>query len=665
MMTASDEDDQGVQTHPDIRSFAQVNQDLLQMLSRPGKGWWILFLLSVVGVVLFFAAWGHVVFRGIGVTGLMSPVGWGVLVTTFVFWVGIAHSGILISAILFLFRAPWRQSIYRAAEAMAVSAVMTAGLFSLIYLGRVWHAYWLIPYPNERFLWPNFRSPLLWDVFGLTAFITVSAAFFYLGTLPDAAAARDHVTGWRKRLYTILAMGWRGTDREWHHFGKAYLLLAALATLLVLTVHSVVSWRFAVSIVPGWHSTIFAPYFVAGATLSGLAMVITLTVPLRKIFKLEAYLTVRHFDVLAKLILLTSLVVLYSHLTELFMAWYSGEEVMRSSFWNRLFGPYWWATWTMMVCTGLVPIFLWLRRVRRSIPTLFVVSLLINMGVWFERFVIIVTSLSHEYMPFAWGLYRPSLTEMAVVVGSFGWFFFWFLLFTRILPPVAISRMRILGALGLLLVGPGCSPLDDAMVALFGRSMRDQASFRPYENPLPAPEESVPFAAGNLPAGVFEVNLGQPEGLEEVLPPFTPLDVMHEAPDVVHLTNPVFPEEASLQRGERIFLRFCAPCHGPSGDGVSGYIIPAGYPPFPLLSDRAEGFTDGYLYGIIRVGRGLMPAFGHQVSHFDRWHAVNFLRVMQGVSRVPVQGMGRDGPSEGAGDGAIPGEPDASSESSN
>lgn len=442
MATALHESERGALTHPDVRSFPQVNRDILRILSRPGKGWWALFLLSLGGVGLFFGAWLYQIFTGIGVSGLMSPVGWGVYITTFVFWVGIAHSGTLISAILFLFRAPWRQSIYRAAEAMTVFAVMTAGLFPLIHLGRVWHGYWLIPYPNERFLWPNFRSPLLWDVFAVTTYFTVSAVFFYLGTIPDVAAARDQATGWRRKLYTLVALGWRGTDREWHHFGKAYVFLAAFATPLVLSVHSVVSWDFAMSIVPGWHATIFAPYFVAGAIFSGVAMVITLTVPLRRIFKLEAYLTVRHFDAMAKLILLTSLIVMYAYLTEFFMAWYSGEEVERSVFWNRLFGPYWWATWTMLVCNGLIPVLLWFRRVRHSIPALFVISLFINIGMWFERFVIIVTSLSHEYMPFAWGLYRPSLTEMAIVAGSFGWFFFWFLLFTRILPPVAIAELK-------------------------------------------------------------------------------------------------------------------------------------------------------------------------------------------------------------------------------
>jgi molybdopterin-containing oxidoreductase family membrane subunit len=425
-----------------VKSYGQVNQEILKALSRPGKGWWALLALSVAGIGLFFTSWAIQIVKGIGVSGLSSPVGWGVYITTFVFWVGIAHSGTLISAILFLFRAPWRQSVYRMAEAMTVFAVMTAGLFPLIHVGRVWHAYWLIPYPNSRYLWPNFRSPLVWDVFAVTTYFTVSAVFFYLGTIPDMAAARDAATGWRKKFYKMTSLGWRGTDREWHHFSKAYIYLAALATPLVLSVHSVVSWDFAMGIVPGWHATIFAPYFVAGAIFSGVAMVITLAVPLRKIFGWQDYLTVKHFDALSKLILLTSMIVLYAYLTEFFMAWYSAEEPERGVFWNRLFGHYWWATWIMLVCNGLVPVLLWFRRVRHSISALFVISIFINIGMWFERFVIIVTSLSHEYEPFAWGVYRPSMVEMGILIGSFAWFGFWFLLFTRLLPAVAIAELK-------------------------------------------------------------------------------------------------------------------------------------------------------------------------------------------------------------------------------
>ena len=434
--------DRGAVPHPDVHTYDEVNRDVLRALETPGKAWWALLAVAAAGVVLFFGAWGWQLYKGIGVSGLNSPVGWGVYITTFVFWVGIAHSGTLISAILFLFRAPWRQSIYRAAEAMTVFAVMTAGLFPLIHVGRLWHAYWLIPYPNSRFLWPNFKSPLVWDVFAITTYFTVSATFFYLGAIPDIAAARDRATGLRKKFYQVISLGWRGTDSQWHHFGKAYIFLAALAAPLVLSVHSVVSWDFAMTIVPGWHATIFAPYFVAGAIFSGVAMVITLVVPIRKIFGLEAYLTTKHFDAMAKLCLLTSLIVLYAYLSEFFLAWYSGEEIERTAFWNRLFGDYWWATWTMLTCNGFVPIMLWFRRIRHSIPALFVISIFINIGMWFERYVIVVTSLHHEYEPFAWGIYRPSLTEMALLLGSFCWFGFWFLLFTRLLPPIAIAELK-------------------------------------------------------------------------------------------------------------------------------------------------------------------------------------------------------------------------------
>ncbi|HAD74823.1 MAG TPA: hydrogenase [Gemmatimonadetes bacterium] len=432
----------GALPHPDVQSLEEVNRAILKPLSRPGLGWWALLAVAVAGIGVAAVAEFIQITQGMGVTGLTSPVGWGAYITTFVFWVGIAHSGTLISAILFLFRAPWRQSIYRAAEAMTVFAVMTAGLFPLIHMGRVWHGYWLIPYPNSRFLWPNFRSPLVWDVFAVTTYFTVSAVFFYLGTIPDLAAARDAAKGLRKKLYKVISLGWRGTDREWHHFGKAYIFLAALATPLVLSVHSVVSWDFAVAIVPGWHATIFAPYFVAGAIFSGIAMVITLTVPLRKVFGLEAYLTNKHYDAMAKLCLMTSLIVFYAYLSEFFMAWYSGEEVERAAFWARLFGPYWWATWIMLVCNGFVPVMLWFKRVRYSIPALFAISIFVNIGMWFERYVIIVTSLHHEYEPFAWGLYRPSIIEMSIVLGSFCWFGFWFLLFTRLLPPVAIAELK-------------------------------------------------------------------------------------------------------------------------------------------------------------------------------------------------------------------------------
>ncbi len=433
------------ETHPYVESYADVNRDVLKLLGKPGRSYFLLLsaVLAVLGLGVF--AWFAQIYLGIGMSGLINPVSWGAYITTFVFWVGIAHSGTLISAILYLFRARWRQSIYRAAEAMTVFAVLTAGLFPIIHLGRPWVFYYLIPYPNQRGLWPNFRGPLLWDVFAVSTYLTVSATFFLIGMIPDIAAARDATTvPWRKKLYTILSFGWRGTDNEWRHFTRAYLYLAALATPLVLSVHSVVSWDFAVSIVPGWHSTIFAPYFVAGAIFSGLAMVITIVIPIRKIFNLEAYFTPRHFDAMAKLILLTALVVSYAYAAEAFLTWYSQEQphLEGQYIYGTIQTDYWWATAIMLVCNAAVPQLLWFKRVRTSIPALFTITIFINIGMWFERFVIIVTSLAKEYEPWQWRPYMPSWVEMAILAGSFAWFFMWFLLFLRVLPGVSVAELK-------------------------------------------------------------------------------------------------------------------------------------------------------------------------------------------------------------------------------
>jgi molybdopterin-containing oxidoreductase family membrane subunit len=431
------------ETHPEIDSYAQVNKDVLKLLSKPGRAYRILFAFVMVVLAWGGFAFGAQVVLGIGMSGLNNPVSWGLYITTFVFWVGIAHSGTLISAILYLFRARWRQSIYRVAEAMTVFAVLTAGLFPIIHLGRPWVFYYLLPYPNQRLIWPNFRGPLLWDVFAVGTYLTVSTVFFFVGMIPDVAAARDATTvPWRKKLYTILAFGWRGSNTEWKHFNRAYLYLAALATPLVLSVHSVVSWDFAVSIVPGWHTTIFAPYFVAGAIFSGLAMVMTIVIPIRKIFELEAYFTPRHFDMMSKLVLLTGMVVFYAYLTEYFIAWYSIETPERYAFWNRAFGEYWWATWIMLTCNGIIPQLLWSKKIRTNIAAIFTITIFINIGMWFERFVIIVTSLSREYEPWQWRPYMPSWVEMSILAGSFAWFFMWFLLFLRVLPGVSVAELK-------------------------------------------------------------------------------------------------------------------------------------------------------------------------------------------------------------------------------
>jgi Ni/Fe-hydrogenase subunit HybB-like protein len=429
--------------HPQIEGYADVNRDAQKLLTRPGPGYMALLAMSVALVGLALVAWGFQVYYGMGMSGKRNPQGWTVYITTFVFWVGIGHAGTLISAILFLFRAGWRQSIYRFAEAMTVFAVLTAGLFPIIHLGRPWTFYWLLPLPSQREFWPNFRSPLLWDVFAVTTYLTVSSVFFYLGMIPDIAALRDSATvGWRKKVYTILALGWRGTDREWKNFTRAYLFLAALATPLVLSVHSVVSWDFAVSIVPGWHTTIFAPYFVAGAILSGVAMVVTIIVPIRKIFNLGAYLTDLHFDRLAKLLLLTSLIVGYAYVMEYFIAWYSGELYERDVFWDRLFGQYWWAGWAMVVCNVLIPQLLWFQKFRISLNWFFAISIFVNIGMWYERYVIIVPSLARSFEPWKFMNHQMTWVEASIILGSFGWFFMWFLLFVRFLPGLSIAEIK-------------------------------------------------------------------------------------------------------------------------------------------------------------------------------------------------------------------------------
>ena len=443
--------------HPDVENYEQVNRDADRLLTKPGKGYLALLGMAIGLVLLMVVAELHNVWYGLGMSGLTNPVGWGVYITTFVFWVGIGHAGTLISAILYLFRAPWRQSIYRFAEAMTVFAVLTAALFPIIHIGRPWFFYWLLPLPSQRHLWPNFRSPLLWDVFAVTTYLTVSSVFFYIGLIPDIAAARDTATNpMRKRVYTILSLGWKGTDREWRHFTRAYMFLAALATPLVLSVHSVVSWDFAVSVVPGWHTTIFAPYFVAGAILSGVAMVVTLMVPVQRIFGLGAYFTPVHYDRLAKLLLLTSIIVGYAYGMEYFMAWYSGELYERDVFWDRVTGDYWWAGWSMITFNAVVPHLLWIKKIRQNVPVLFVISIVVNIGMWLERFVIIVTSLHRDFLPSSWGMYQGSRYDWSFYIGTMGLFLTLFYLFIRVLPMIAIFEMRM------LLPGGGKAHQDDA-----------------------------------------------------------------------------------------------------------------------------------------------------------------------------------------------------------
>ncbi|MBL8988324.1 MAG: NrfD/PsrC family molybdoenzyme membrane anchor subunit [Gemmatimonadales bacterium] len=427
--------------HPNM-THADVTRDVVATLQTPSRGYYLA-LFSAIGLFLVGAVTFLALLKdGLGLAGYTPPVFWSVYITTFVFWVGIGHAGTLISAILFLFRSPWRTAVYRSTEAMTVFAVMTAGLFPIIHIGRQWIFYWLLPYPNQRWLWPNFKSPLIWDVFAISTYLTVSTTFLVVGLVPDIAAVRDKMTGWRKKLYSALSIGWTGADSQWRHYSRGYLYLAALATPLVLSVHSVVSWDFAMSIIPGWHGTIFAPYFVAGAIYSGIGMVLTLVIPLRKVLKIEHMITEYHFDNLAKLTLLTGSILFYAYAMEYFVGWYSSNIFEQTTFWRRAFGPQWWSGWTMIICNAFVSQLLWFKKIRTNLTSLFVISIFINIGMWFERYVIITSSLANDFLPFAWGQMNPTWADWGILVGSFGWFGMYFLLFARTFPVVAIQEIK-------------------------------------------------------------------------------------------------------------------------------------------------------------------------------------------------------------------------------
>jgi Ni/Fe-hydrogenase subunit HybB-like protein len=423
-------------------TFADIDRSARAIMEPPGwKYWvWIGFLATLIAIAI--GLWTRQIYEGLQVTGMGDPVMWAVYITNFVFWVGIAHSGTLISAILFLFRTRWRTAVYRAAETMTIFAVATAGLFPIIHLGRAWFFYWLAPYPNQRFLQPDFRSPLVWDLFAIGTYLTISSLFWFTGLIPDVANVREVATGWRKQLYTIVAMGWQGSDRQWRNFSMAYLLMAGLATPLVLSVHSVVSWDFAMAQLPGWHSTIFAPYFVAGAIFSGVAMVLTLLIPMRWVMGLEDLITPWHLDNLAKVILLTSLIISYAYVVESFMAWYSQDPIEMMTFHMRYFGPWGWMFWVMVLCNCLIPLALFSPRIRTSPVPLFIITIFVNIGMWFERFVIIAGSLAVNFEPSQWRFWHPSLTEMGITVGSFAWFVMLFSLFARFMPIISMTELK-------------------------------------------------------------------------------------------------------------------------------------------------------------------------------------------------------------------------------
>ncbi len=423
-------------------TFSSIDQTVLDTLERTDRRYWALITLLFGGIVLGASCWAYQIAVGVGVAGMNNPVAWGTYLINFVFWVGIAHSGTLISAILHLFRAGWRNPIARAAETMTVFAVCTAGLFPFIHLGRAWMVYYMLPLPNQRYLWPNFTSPLMFDVVAISTYLTVSSLFWYTGMLPDLAIIRDRAEGVRKKIFTVLSLGWTGRFEQWRHYVRGYLFFAALATPLVISVHSVVSWDFALGVVPGWHTTIFAPYFVAGAIHSGLAMVLTLMIPLRKVFHFEKIITVGVLESVAKTIIFTGLIVGFAYGTEFFIAWYSHNAAEQYIFAYRPTGDYRVGFWIMVICNTVVPLLFFLKKVRTSIAALFVISLFVNVGMWYERFVIIITSVSRDFIPHAWGLYSPTLTEFGIMIGSFSLFFFLFCLFVKHLPSVAMTEMK-------------------------------------------------------------------------------------------------------------------------------------------------------------------------------------------------------------------------------
>jgi molybdopterin-containing oxidoreductase family membrane subunit len=428
-------------------TYASVTDKIsaIVLTRKTSRGWLFGFAVSFTLMMAFLYATGYLFAKGVGIWGTTIPVGWAFPIVNFVWWIGIGHAGTLISAVLLLLHQSWRTSINRFAEAMTLFAVSCAGLFPLLHLGRPWVFYWLMPYPNTMDLWPNFRSPLVWDVFAVTTYFTVSILFWYAGLVPDLATLRDRS---QRRLtqiaYGVLALGWRGSAAHWHRYEIAYLLLAGLATPLVVSVHSIVGMDFATGIVPGWHTTFSPPYFVAGAIFSGFAMVMTLMIPLRAVYGLQDFVTHRHLDNMAKVILATGSMMAYGYAAEVFFAYYSGNEYERFVTINRALGPYAWSYWALIACNIVTPQFLWSRRVRQSVPALFVVAVIVNVGMWLERFVIVIISLHRDFLPSAWRMYYPTAWDFTHLVGSIGLFFTLLFLFIRVLPMISIFELRAL-----------------------------------------------------------------------------------------------------------------------------------------------------------------------------------------------------------------------------
>ncbi len=430
-----------IEGRPSLRSLDELISKPLD--TKPDRKFYIALSITLSMLALFLIGLGFTFYYGIGTWGNNNPVGWGLGIVNFVFWVGIGHAGTLISAILFLFRQKWRTGIARFAEGMTIFAVMTAALFPIIHTGRPWLAGYLFPYPNQHSIWVNFTSPLLWDVFAVSTYFTVSLIFWYVGLIPDFATLRERTTNKIKKIiYSIFSLGWRFSNRHWQHYEMVYLILAGFATPLVLSVHTIVSFDFAVSIMPGWHTTIFPPYFVAGAVFSGFAMVQNVLIFIRKIFNYENIITIDTLEKMNKIILVTGSMVGYAYGMEFFIAWYSGIQAEQFTFINRAFGPYAWAYWIMVTCNVISPQLFWIKKIRRSVPIMFIIGVLVNIGMWFERFVIVVTSMSRDFLPSSWGYFKPTIIDLMILIGSFGFFFTWILLFTKALPVVSIAEVK-------------------------------------------------------------------------------------------------------------------------------------------------------------------------------------------------------------------------------
>ncbi|GHE67835.1 MULTISPECIES: NrfD/PsrC family molybdoenzyme membrane anchor subunit [Roseivirga] len=427
------------------KTVHDVTEDICrQVEAKPSKLWGMAFGISVVTLLIGFVAVATTLWEGIGMWGLNKTVGWAWDITNFVWWVGIGHAGTLISAILLLFRQKWRMSINRAAEAMTIFAVICAAQFPILHMGRPWlGAYWALPLPNTfGSLWVNFNSPLLWDVFAISTYFSVSLVFWFLGLVPDFATIRDRATGIRKKIYGALSLGWDGAAKTWSRYESVSLILAGLATPLVLSVHTIVSFDFATSVIPGWHTTIFPPYFVAGAIFSGFAMVLTLMLVTRAVFKLQDYITIEHIEMMNIVIIVTGSIVGIAYITEFFIAWYSGVPAEQYAFYNRMQGPYWWAYWSMMTCNVISPQLFWFKKIRTSIAATFILSIIVNIGMWFERFVIIVTSLHRDFLPSSWAMFYPTIYDVGVYVFTFGLFFTAFFLFAKFFPVINMAEVK-------------------------------------------------------------------------------------------------------------------------------------------------------------------------------------------------------------------------------